>query len=366
LDIATFKSAFQLLIRTAKRSVNSINQNPNDLAKFCQILSESRSNNSMVHIVGEGRAGNIGMILGETLKDIGFSVSYQGRTHPIMNEDVILALSGSGWTKFTSAVIEEGIRKKAKILSFCGASYSKVTKLSDASIQIPTGFQSDDSSFSSEKQAPLTPLGSIFELTTMVIGVSVLNGVYRGACTRGFNECASEILNNAEKTFSDLAKEPKLRKFINMLQNYAVLSKNKVFFAGVGLNNFINDMSSSRFSRILKVHSSIDWRFRQKNDLLIAISGSGVSSSVLKVVNLAKQSQMKVMSITSYLLSDLAKKSDKFLLIHGRKYDTDPDEIQITQSEIYLPSFEYSTAVTLDSCVAQIALDLGIAIEPVE
>jgi len=53
------------------------------------------------------------------------------------------------------------------------------------------------------------------------------------------------------------------------------------------------------------------------------------------------------------------KKSDDFMILRGRKEETSPDGLQLLKPEIYLPKFEYTASVSLEACVAQIAVDLG-------
>ncbi len=366
-EIPAFKSAYQLLIRTAKRSVNTINQDPNNLAIFCQTLSKALENEDIkIHIVGEGRSGIIGEILGECLKDIGFSnrLSYLGKNlaKPVKKNDIIIALTGSGWTKFTTAAIEDGIRKKCKILTFTGAADSKAAKLSNAIIHNPLGFQPQDYTYQfTGQQTPLSPLGTIFELTTMVTGIGVINGVYSGSCTKGFNEGTSNLLRAAEKTFDDLEMNPKISNFIRSLSDYSKQMQAKVFFHGNGISNIICRMSSIRFQSLgLNIHQINDWRFRQKGDLFVALSGSGASSKTLEMVKSAKTSQMTVYGITSFPQSELAKNSDEFLVIHGRMEKENPDNLQTIQPSIFLPTFEYIASITLEAFVAQIAVNLGI------
>ena len=315
--------------------------------------------------MGVGRSGKIGMILGECLKNIGFynRVSYLGKNlaQSVRKEDVIIAVTGSGWTNFTTTVLEYSIRKKGKILTFTGASDSKAAKLSDVIIQSPLGFQPQDQTYPFvDKLDPLSPLGTVFELTTMVIGIGVINGVFQGSCTKGFNEATTEILRIAEKTLDDLKRNPKLYNQIRSLSDYCDKTQAKVFFYGSGLNNFISTMSSIRFQSLgMNVHSMSDWRFRRKGDLLIALSGSGVSESTLNLIKSAKASQMTVFGITSFPQSKLARKSDDFMILRGRKEETSPDGLQLLKPEIYLPTFEYTASVSLEACVAQIAVDLG-------
>ena len=102
MDLTSFYSAFNLLLTTAKQSVNSVNENPSNVVKFCKILNEARDN-QRVHIVGMGRSGKVGMLFGEMLKNIGFSVSYLGKSlsKPVRTNDIVIGVTGSGWTNFT-------------------------------------------------------------------------------------------------------------------------------------------------------------------------------------------------------------------------------------------------------------------------
>ncbi|MFX0123938.1 MAG: SIS domain-containing protein [Candidatus Hodarchaeota archaeon] len=367
-EITAFISAYQLLMRTAKRSINTINQDPHNLAIFCQTLSDAIENEDrQIHIVGVGRSRLIGMILGECLKNIGFSsrVSYLGEniTQPIKKNDVVIAITGSGWTKLTTMILEEVVQKKGNVLTFTGALDSKAAKLSDGVIQCPMGYYPQDHIFLfTRNHDPLSPLGTIFELTTMVTSLGVINGVHKGSCTKGFNEATTKIIKAAENTFNDLEKNPKLSQFISFLSEYCKKTESKVFFYGTGIDSIVALMSSTRLQSLgINVHSINDWRFRREGDLLIALSGSGISSTVLNIVENARLSQMKVFSITSFSQSRLALESDDFIVIHGRKEKTIPDSLQFLKREMYLPKFEYATSLTLESCVAQIATNLGIS-----
>jgi D-arabinose 5-phosphate isomerase GutQ len=358
-----------LLLKTAKRCVNEINTNPMHLAKFCQILSEALDDPSTrIHIVGMGRSGKVGMILGESLKDIGFAnrLSYLGKSlaKPVRKNDVVIAITGSGWTKFTTSAIEDSIRKKAKILTFTGTPDSKAARLSDAILQIPLGYRPQDMTEPSRfdgQRAPLTPLGTIFELTALVVGIGVIAGVMDGACTKGFNEGTTQVLSAAEKSLTLIRGSKELDSFVNLLKEYCNQKERKVFIFGNGLDNIISAISSIRLAHLrMNIQSIYNWRFRQKGDLLIAVSGSGASSTTLDKVNVAVADGLKIFGLTSFNDSKLAKKSDQHLILHGRDESTSPDGLQMTSSYLHLPSFEYATALTFDACVAQIAVDLNI------
>ena len=366
-DKAAFMSAYQLLIKTAHRTVNTINQDPHNLAIFCQTLSDALENKDrQIHIVAVGRSRLIGMILGECLKDIGFSnrIFYLGEniTQAIKKNDVTIAITGSGWTKLTTMILEEVVREKCKVLTFTGAMDSKAAKLSDGVLQSPMGYLSTDHiNLFTRKQDPLSPLGTIFELTTMVTGLGVINGVHTGSCTKGFNEATAQILKTAENSFTDLTGDSKLPLFIQQLGDYCKNTDSKVFFYGNGIANIVALMSSMRLQSLgMNVQPIKNWRFRRASDLLVALSGSGVSATMLNIVDSAKTSQMKVFSLTSFPQSQLVEESDEFIVIQGRKRKPISESLQLLYNEMYLPEFEYGATITLESCVAQIVKNLGL------
>ena len=92
----------------------------------------------------------------------------------------------------------------------------------------------------------------------------------------------------------------------------------------------------------MDIKSNYDWRFRTKDDLLIAISGSGASTSTLERVESAKSVKMKVLGLTSFPQSTLAKESDVFMKLEGRTETESVDLRQITDLRFLIPSFEFT------------------------
>lgn len=358
-DLKSFFSAFGILIRTTKSTINAINQNPASLVDFCMTIDEARRNNKRVHLVGMGRSGSTGMLFGEILKNLGVNVSYLGKSlaRPVREGDVVIGFTGSGWTGFTTKALEDSIRRKAKILVFTGSLDSKAGRLADHSIQIPIGYQRE---LITDSHAPLTPMGTIFELTTMAISIGVASGIKDGSAVKGFNEGTNEVLQAAEMTYDQLDQDhSNLESVISTIESYIKKPKRNIFLFGSGIDGIISNISSIRLNHLkINVRSSYDWRFRKKDDLLIAISGSGESSSTLERVRTSPD--MKSISLTSFPESSLALKSDLFLTIEGRDKRVSPDLKKLRDLSFLVPSFEYTAAVTLDSIVAQIALDLGI------
>jgi len=348
-----------------------VNENPSNVVKFCKILNEARDN-QRVHIVVMGRSRKVGMLFGEMLKNIGFSVAYLGKTlsKPVITNDIVIGVTGSGWTNFTIKALQDAIRREAKILVFTGDRQSLAARLADAILLIPKGYKKKDRKDSHIKMkeglhAPLTPMGTVFEMTTMAIAFGIISGLRDDHSVKGFNEGINEILRAAEMTLSNIKKnELPIQKFINSLESCANLPEKFIFVFGSGLDSIIASITSIRLSHLkINVHSSYDWRFRKKDDLLISISGSGVSTSALERVKSAQSAQLKILGLTSFPDSLLAKKCEIFLEIEGRPEEISADLRQISDLSYFVPSFEYAAAIALDSCVAQIATNQGITEE---
>jgi len=364
IDLSSFYSAYELLIKTAKRTVNSINENPSPLVEFCKILNEAKESGYRVHVVGMGRSGKVGMLLGEILKNIGIDVSYLGKSiaKPVRKNDVVIGVTGSGWTNFTCKALEDSIGEEAKILVLTSDVRSKAARLADSIIHIPRPSGYIKGRPRKKGHAPLTPMGTVFEMNSLVVGMGIFSGLTDESSVKGFNEGVNEALRAAEITLSNLKKrEDPLFELISILKSFSCHPNKQMFIYGSGLDSIVASISSIRLSHLkINIKSTYDWRFRQKNDLLIAISGSGVSTSILERVESAKSAHMKIIGLTSFPGSTLAKQCDLFLKIEGRPEKISVDLRQISDLDFFVPSFEYVSAITLDSCVAQLAQDRGI------
>ncbi len=362
-DISSFYSAYDSLITQGKKVVNNINVNPSSLVEFCKYLEEVRDAGDRLHVVGMGRSGKVGMLIGELLKNIGIKVSYLGKSlaRPVRENDVVFGVTGSGWTNFTANALQDSLKKGANVIAFTGNSRSIAGRLADSIIEIPQGY----SKRSREQlgRAPLTPMGTMFELSSLLVGIGVVSGINDGSIVKGFNQGINEVLNAAEVTLSKIKKnELPIKQFIRNIESFSAKSGKNVYLFGSGLDSIVASMASIRFNHLkIDVKSAYDWRFRRENDLLIAISGSGVSTRTLERVMSAKSVPMKVISFTSFPKSKLAQNSDLFIEIEGRTEKTNAYLQQISKLKHFIPSFEYVTSITLDACVAQLALDLGIS-----
>jgi 6-phospho-3-hexuloisomerase len=361
-ELSYFYSSYELLINQAKKTVNQINENPSSLVEFSNYIEEVRQGGHRLHIVGMGRSGKVGMLIGELLKNIGIKVSYLGKSlaRPVREKDVVLGVTGSGWTSFTTKALQESLKKGVNVIALTSAKRSITGRLADSIIEIPLGYSKKNSK--QLGRAPLTPMGTVFELSSMLVGMGLVSGINDGSIVKGFNEGINDVLSAAEITLSKIMKnEEPMKHFIRSIESYSAKSGKNVFLFGSGLDSIVASMASIRFSHLkIDIKSNFDWRFRRKNDLLLAISGSGVSTRTLERVMSAKSVPMKVMSFTSFSKSELAQNSEIFIEIEGRTEKTNAYLQQISELQYFVPSFEYVASVTLDACVAQLALDLGI------
>ena len=102
------------------------------------------------------------------------------------------------------------------------------------------------------------------------------------------------------------------------------------------------------------------------NDVLVAISGSGSTAVVVTAAEAAKRVGAKVIAITSYRDSPLAKIADHVVVVPGRtKTAVEQDYFSRQILGIHEPLaplgtlFELGTAVFLDSIVAELMYRLG-------
>ncbi|MFQ5815142.1 MAG: SIS domain-containing protein, partial [Candidatus Hydrothermarchaeaceae archaeon] len=102
------------------------------------------------------------------------------------------------------------------------------------------------------------------------------------------------------------------------------------------------------------------------NDLILAVSGSGTTGIVVDAARAGKKVGAKVVAITSFSESPLAKMADHYVVIPGRtKETTEPDYFSRQILGIHEPLaplgtlFEISCMVFLDSAVVELMHRMG-------
>ncbi len=142
----------------------------------------------------------------------------------------------------------------------------------------------------------------------------------------------------------------------------AMIGANKIFIYGAGRSGLVGKAFAMRLMHldfnVYVVGETITPAF-EPGDLLIAISGSGETTSIVDAAKIARAQGGKVVTITSYANSTLGKLSDVVVEIPGRaKTDIPTDYIarqMLTQYKWVAPMgtlFEDSTMVFLDGVIA--------------
>uniref|UniRef100_UPI0025E350E3 6-phospho-3-hexuloisomerase n=1 Tax=Thermococcus sp. TaxID=35749 RepID=UPI0025E350E3 len=156
---------------------------------------------------------------------------------------------------------------------------------------------------------------------------------------------------------SEQIKLEQVRGFVD-----AMIGANKIFIYGAGRSGLVGKAFAMRLMHldfnVYVVGETITPAF-EPGDILIAISGSGETTSIVDAAEIAKKQGGKVVTITSYANSTLGKLSDVVVEIPGRaKTDIPTDYIarqMLTQYKWVAPMgtlFEDSTMVFLDGVIA--------------
>lgn len=178
-----------------------------------------------------------------------------------------------------------------------------------------------------------------------------------------YHDALSEILENVSKTTKNV--NPKqLSEMTNMIENVE-----NVFLMGLGRSGLVAKAFAMRLMHlglnVYVVGETVTPAITDK-DCLIAISGSGETSYIVSTIGIAKNIGSKIIAITSYPDSTLAKNADLVVELHGRtKIESENSYIrrQISgQHQTLSPLgtlFEVSALIFLDATIAQMMHDLG-------
>jgi 6-phospho-3-hexuloisomerase len=174
---------------------------------------------------------------------------------------------------------------------------------------------------------------------------------------------ASYIANSV-----NIIKEYQIEDFLkNLIEIYR--EGKKVLVVGAGRSGLIGRAFAMRLMHLgFNVYVLGDTVVPplRAGDALIAISGSGRTRSVITVAEAAKSVGAKVIALTTYINSPLAKVSDIIVEIPGRtKVSSENDYYTRQLIGIYEPLaplgtlFELVAMVVLDAVVAELMVQLG-------
>ncbi len=164
-----------------KSSINAILDNiknaeeyldPEAISKFLNIIIESKN----VFLIGAGRSGLAAKAFAMRLMHLGVSAYVVGETisPAIYDDDCIIAISGSGETNTIVSAVKIAKSRGSKVLALTSYPESTLGQLADCYILVKgrTKLEADDENYMKRQihgnYTSLTPLGTAFELTTLV------------------------------------------------------------------------------------------------------------------------------------------------------------------------------------------------------
>jgi 6-phospho-3-hexuloisomerase len=139
----------------------------------------------------------------------------------------------------------------------------------------------------------------------------------RRAWVKWLRAAAEEILSGAKKAIEEM-DESQVETMIQLLLG---AKDKKIFVVGMGRSGFVGRAFALRLMNL-----SFDVYFlgetitpaAGEEDLVIAISGTGMTKLVVSAASAAKEIGAKVVAITSYKDSQLGQIADQLVLVKGR------------------------------------------------
>ncbi len=126
-----------------------------------------------------------------------------------------------------------------------------------------------------------------------------------------------EILSGAKRAIDEL-DESQVECLIQLIQE---TKDKKIFVVGMGRSGFVGRAFALRLMNLgFNVYflGETITPAAGKDDLVIAISGTGMTKLVVSAASAAKDIGAKVVAITSYQESQLGKMADQLVLVKGR------------------------------------------------
>ncbi len=167
------RETVQELIEVIRENLSDIDEE--SVNRFIKALLRTIGG-SKVFVVGAGRSGLVARAFAMRLMHIGFNVYVIGETvTPSMSEgDLLIVVSGSGETKYPVSAAQGAKEVGAHVVAITSYPDSTLGKLADIVVQIRGRIlpKDGDRDYFSRQilgiHEPLTPLGTLFELSTMI------------------------------------------------------------------------------------------------------------------------------------------------------------------------------------------------------
>jgi 6-phospho-3-hexuloisomerase len=171
MAVKTFTQAWHQITKGVEKTLSKISHK--QVENMINMLLWAKYKHIL--IIGVGRSGLIGKTFAMRLMHLDFDVYVMGETitPAIGHGDLIIAISGSGTTKLAVTAAEIGKEVGARIIAVTSHPNSDLGKIADHVVQIQgrTKIAKEKDYFLRQLTGihePLAPLGTIFELSTMI------------------------------------------------------------------------------------------------------------------------------------------------------------------------------------------------------
>ena len=167
------KAASEEIIECIKRSMESLNMD--EVEEFIDTLLKAKDRK--IFTIGMGRSGFVARAFALRLMNLGFNVYVLGETITPAAEkgDLLIAVSGTGSTKMVLTASSAAKDIGAKVIAVTSFPESPLGRLADLSVTVKgrtkAGMPVEEDYVARQiigEREPLTPLGSIFENSSMV------------------------------------------------------------------------------------------------------------------------------------------------------------------------------------------------------
>ncbi|NIR87001.1 6-phospho-3-hexuloisomerase [Candidatus Bathyarchaeota archaeon] len=165
------KAAAEEILAGAQEAVSALDSD--QIEKMIQLILKARD--KKIFVVGIGRSGFVGRAFALRLMNLGFNVYFLGETitPAATEEDLIIALSGSGVTKIVLTASATAKEIGAKVVAVTSHRDSPLGKIADHVVEVKgrTKIAREEDYLARQilgEREPLSPLGSIFENNCML------------------------------------------------------------------------------------------------------------------------------------------------------------------------------------------------------
>ncbi len=177
------KDSINTLLENITKVLSDVDEDEIDNMIERIILTKVKGGN--VFVVGAGRSGLVAKSFAMRLYAVGFSVVVVGETivPKAREKDCIIAISGSGTTQFTVNAAEAAKQQGAKVIAITSRPESPLGQLADELVELKGRIEDADSALDyaprqlSGLHTPLHPLGSLFELSAMILLEAIISEI---------------------------------------------------------------------------------------------------------------------------------------------------------------------------------------------